>query len=87
MVERRSPKPRPRGFESLHRCQGPVAQLVEQLTFNQLVVRSNRTGFTKYLGIAQPGSALVLGTRGRWFESSYRDHIGELAESGLMQRS
>ena len=27
------------------------------------------------LGIAQPGSALVLGTSGRWFESSYRDHI------------
>ena len=31
-----------------------------------------------YLGIAQPGSALVLGTRGRWFESSYRDHFADV---------
>jgi len=34
------------------------------------------------LGIAQPGSALVLGTRGRWFESSYRDHKGDIAQLG-----
>ena len=30
------------------------------------------------LGIAQPGSALVLGTRGRWFKSSYRDHYADV---------
>ena len=26
-------------------------------------------------GIAQYGSALVLGTRGRWFKSNYPDHL------------
>ena len=25
--------------------------------------------------MAQSGSALVLGTRGRWFKSSYPDHL------------
>ena len=32
---------------------------------------------TNNRGIAQPGSAAVLGTAGRWFESSCPDHIFE----------
>ena len=42
---------------------------------------------TEYLGIAQPGSALVLGTRGRWFESSYRDHwrVGRAVEGASLE--
>ena len=39
-------------------------------------------------GVAQSGSALVLGTRGRWFEPSHPDHgifrtISKLSQNSL----
>ena len=36
-----------------------------------------RHAFQEVRGIAQPGSAAVLGTAGRWFESSCPDHLNE----------
>jgi hypothetical protein len=36
----------------------------------------NKSCFRNYPGVAQFGSALALGARGRWFESSRPDHVG-----------
>ena len=67
-----------RGFESRrppHPFNGPLAQLVEQLTLNQLVVGSNPTRPTILLGsggakVAELVDALDLGSSGATRESS-----------------
>lgn len=51
-----------------------VAQLVERPTVNRMVAGSSPAhGAKVYLRVAQPGSAMVLGTIGREFESLHAD--------------
>jgi hypothetical protein len=40
-------------FESDYPHHGPVAQLVEHVTFNHVAVGSNPTRFTKFWGVAK----------------------------------
>ena len=75
-----------RGFESLERHHNAdMAKLVDAPDLGSGAARrggSSPSIRTNLRGIAQPGSALVLGTRGRWFESSYPDHFRGISSVG-----
>ena len=52
-----------RRFKSCHPSQyGPVAQMVEHVTFNHGVPSSTLGWITKFAGVAELADALVLGT-------------------------
>ena len=52
---------------------GPLAQMVEHMTFNHVVPRSNRGWITKYADVAKLADAPDLGSGGKpWgFKSSH----------------
>lgn len=52
-----------------------VAQWPEQAALNRNVAGSTPALRTKHPGVAQSGSALALGARGRWFDSSHPDQL------------
>jgi hypothetical protein len=54
----------------------PVSLRASRLADGHLSVY--RRGLPSDRGIAQPGSAAVLGTAGRWFESSCPDQIFQI---------
>ena len=83
------------------RCQhlySSIAQSVERMTVNHDVTGSSPVGGAIiarelifsccfYPGVAQFGSALEWGSRGRWFDSSHSDHIKVLKNAVFMRFS
>ena len=75
----------PANFTNLNNIYGPLAQLVEHMTFNHGVPRSNRGWVTKYADVAELADAIDLGSISReWgFKSSHPHHK---KSKGLIQK-
>ena len=75
VYERRLSEQQRRSLQNLRARRRGIAQLVEQRSPKPRAVGSSPTAPANHRGVAQLGSALDWGSRGRRFKSCHPDHL------------